>query len=105
MMIDLQKKIFENTIFLFSFFLIERAKKSFCFKKSCIFALLIKKGSIAQLVQSTCLTSRGSQVRILLFPQRSHRLLFFSRDVSSVGSERMLHTHEVNGSNPLRPTT
>ena len=28
-----------------------------------------KHGSIAQLVQSTCLTSRGSQVRILLLPQ------------------------------------
>ena len=27
-------------------------------------------GSIAQLVQSTCLTSRGSQVRILLLPQK-----------------------------------
>ena len=26
------------------------------------------------------------------------------RDVSSVGSERMLHTHEVTGSNPVRPT-
>jgi hypothetical protein len=25
-------------------------------------------------------------------------------DVSSVGSERMLHTHEVAGSNPARPT-
>jgi hypothetical protein len=28
------------------------------------------KGSIAQLVQSICLTSRGSQVRILLLPQK-----------------------------------
>src|SRR5690606_24304972 len=27
-----------------------------------------------------------------------------SWDVSSVGSERMLHTHEVTGSNPVRPT-
>ena len=27
------------------------------------------------------------------------------RDVSSVGSERMLHTHEVGGSNPPRPTS
>ena len=25
-------------------------------------------------------------------------------DVSSVGSERMLHTHEVTGSNPVHPT-
>ncbi len=57
-MIDLQKKIVENTIFLLSFFLIERAKKNFCFKKSCIFALLITKGSIAQLVQSIPATRR-----------------------------------------------
>ena len=28
-------------------------------------------GSIAQLVQSTCLTSRGSQVRTLLLPQKN----------------------------------
>ncbi len=26
------------------------------------------------------------------------------RDVSSAGLERMLHTHEVTGSNPVRPT-
>lgn len=25
-------------------------------------------------------------------------------DVSSVGSERLLHTQEVTGSNPVRPT-
>ena len=33
-----------------------------------------------------------------------HCSLFTSRDVSSAGSERMLHTHEVDGSIPLRPT-
>lgn len=26
------------------------------------------------------------------------------RDVSSVGSERMIHIHEVTGSNPVHPT-
>jgi hypothetical protein len=31
---------------------------------------LFNNGSIAQLVQSICLTSRGSQVRILLLPQQ-----------------------------------
>ena len=31
----------------------------------------ITKGLLAQLVQSTCLTSRGSQVRILQGPQKS----------------------------------
>ena len=33
-----------------------------------------KKGSIAQLVQSICLTSRGSLVRIHVLPQKIHRL-------------------------------
>ena len=31
--------------------------------------------------------------------------IFAKRAVSSVGSERMLHTHEVIGSNPIQPTT
>ncbi len=31
-------------------------------------------GSIAQLVQSTCLTSRGSQVQVLLLPQNKNHL-------------------------------
>ena len=39
----------------------------------------LKKGSLAQLVQSTCLTSRGSQVRTLLLPPKSRNFpgLFF----------------------------
>ena len=41
-----------------------------------IFALQIKKGSLAQLVQSICLTSRGSAVRTRQLPQRSR----FQRD-------------------------
>jgi DNA ligase-associated metallophosphoesterase len=37
-----------------------------------------RNGSIAQLVQSICLTSRGSQVRILLLPRRNrHPAIFF----------------------------
>jgi DNA ligase-associated metallophosphoesterase len=36
-----------------------------------------RNGSIAQLVQSICLTSRGSQVRILLLPQKSPHGDFF----------------------------
>ncbi len=35
-----------------------------------VFIFAPSLGSIAQLVQSTCLTSRGSQVRTLLLPQR-----------------------------------
>ena len=43
----------------------------------CIFALVFKtQGSIAQLVQSICLTSRGSGVRIPLLPP-SHSLVAF----------------------------
>ena len=30
--------------------------------------------------------------------------LYIKGVVSSVGSERMLHTHEVTGSNPVQPT-
>ena len=35
--------------------------------------LIYNSGSIAQLVQSICLTSRGSQVRILLLPQERQK--------------------------------
>ena len=69
-------------------------------------------GGIAQLVQSICLTSRGSLVRIRLPPPSTidpdHMVRvndLISWDVSSAGSERMLHTHEVTGSNPVRPTS
>ena len=34
-------------------------------------------GSIAQLVQSTCLTSRGSQVRSLLLPHKERVAIFY----------------------------
>ena len=67
-------------------------------------------GSLAQLVQSVCLTSRGSGVRIpQLPPNESSRLqqckrLFHEREHSSVGLERLLDKQEVSGSNPLVPT-
>ena len=76
------------------------------------FALAIQqKGSLAQLVQSVCLTSRGSGVRIpQLPPNESSRLqqckrLFHEREHSSVGLERLLDKQEVSGSNPLVPTS
>lgn len=37
-----------------------------------IIQAVVERGSIAQLVQSTCLTSRGSQVRTLLLPQKKN---------------------------------
>ena len=68
-------------------------------------------GSLAQLVQSVCLTSRGSGVRIPQLPQRCQPLTamqaaFFltTREHSSVGLERLLDKQEVSGSNPLVPT-
>ena len=70
----------------------------------------IHYGSLAQLVQSVCLTSRGSGVRIpQLPPNESSRLqqckrLFHEREHSSVGLERLLDKQEVSGSNPLVPT-
>ena len=81
-------------------------------------------GRLAQLVQSVCLTSRGSGVRI---PQRPPR--FSHRDantdtpgrgpividlscrqhilgaLSSAGSERLPYKQRVGGSNPSAPTT
>lgn len=70
----------------------------------------IHYGSLAQLVQSVCLTSRGSGVRIpQLPPNESSRLqqckrLFHEREHSSVGLERLLDKQEVCGSNPHVPT-
>ena len=70
----------------------------------------IHYGSLAQLVQSVCLTSRGSGVRIPQLPlNESSRLqqckrLFHEREHSSVGLERLLDKQEVSGSNPLVPT-
>jgi hypothetical protein len=63
-------------------------------------------GSIAQLVQSICLTSRGSGVRIPLLPQLSHSgiLLTYSREHSSAGSEHLPYKQRVRGSNPFAPT-
>ena len=85
-------------------------------------------GSIAQLVQSICLTSRGSGVRIPLLPLRkttNGRLLIFTnthfslcaqrvrvevapnlnkREHSSAGSEHLPYKQRVRGSNPFAPT-
>ena len=81
-------------------------------------AQALQIGSIAQLVQSICLTSRGSGVRIPLLPQRSKaaisRLfhLYFNvlcmqplpREHSSAGSEHLPYKQRVRGSNPFAPT-
>jgi uncharacterized protein len=57
-----------------------------------------RNGSIAQLVQSICLTSRGSQVRILLLPQKSpHGDFFLSMITRSIQIRQ--HTFELH---PLR---
>ena len=73
-----------------------------------VLRISLKLGGIAQLVQSICLTSRGSLVRIRLPPLRLPEARFGTLtfwDLSSAGSERMLHTHEVTGSNPVGPTS
>ena len=63
------------------------------------------KGRLAQLVQSICLTSRGSAVRIR---QRPLLNLLFSpkefRAFSSAGSEHLPYKQRVGGSNPSTPT-
>ena len=55
-----------------------------------------KRGRLAQLVQSIWFTPRGSGVRI------PHRPL--NRVLSSAGSEHLVYTQRVRGSNPLEPT-
>ena len=81
-------------------------------------AQALQIGSIAQLVQSICLTSRGSGVRIPLLPQRSKtaigRLFHLylnalciqplPREHSSAGSEHLPYKQRVRGSNPFAPT-
>ncbi len=57
-----------------------------------------RNGSIAQLVQSICLTSRGSQVRILLLPQKSPHGDFFL-SMHSLTTHIHEHTFELH---PLR---
>ncbi len=57
-------------------------------------------GFIAQLVQSTCLTSRGSKVRILVGPPFNTVIWFHS----SVGSEHLPYKQGVQGSNPCGTT-
>ena len=52
----------------------KKAEKFAGMKKGRTFASSNRFGSIAQLVQSTCLTSRGSQVRTLLLPPQNQAL-------------------------------
>ena len=74
-----------------------------------IFAPILKReayGRLAQLVQSICLTSRGSAVRIRQRPL--HLPLSFQncnfRAFSSAGSEHLPYKQRVGGSNPSTPT-
>ena len=60
-------------------------------------------GRLAQLVQSICLTSRGSAVRIRQRPHSSNVTENF-RAFSSAGSEHLPYKQRVGGSNPSTPT-
>ena len=66
----------------------------------------MKQGRLAQLVQSVCLTSRGSAVRIRQRPPHFSlsAILHFARALSSAGSERLPYKQRVGGSNPSAPT-
>ena len=69
-----------------------------------IFATLLKQeviGRLAQLVQSICLTSRGSAVRIRQRPPPRRKII---RAFSSAGSEHLPYKQRVGGSNPSTPT-
>ena len=61
-------------------------------------------GRLAQLVQSICLTSRGSAVRIRQRPHKIQALSFIKRAFSSAGSEHLPYKQRVGGSNPSTPT-
>ena len=63
-------------------------------------------GRLAQLVQSICLTSRGSAVRIRQRPQQKQRVSWEKefRAFSSAGSEHLPYKQRVGGSNPSTPT-
>ena len=94
---------------LFSLFDKKTTQKFADYKFSCTFATAIENetiGRLAQLVQSICLTSRGSAVRIR---QRPLLNLLFSpkefRAFSSAGSEHLPYKQRVGGSNPSTPTS
>ena len=60
-----------------------------------MFAVLFKKGSIAQLVQSICLTSRGSAVRtrVLPLPNKGFRVFFWSPCSFACGLHVIFHLY------------
>ena len=85
----------------------------FCLsEKTRTFASLLSKstiGCLAQLVQSICLTSRGSAVRIRQHPPRKWQGVATItereyRAFSSAGSEHLPYKQRVGGSNPSTPT-
>ena len=62
-------------------------------------------GRLAQLVQSICLTSRGSAVRIRQRPHKKWNTSgSLTRAFSSAGSEHLPYKQRVGGSNPSTPT-
>ena len=67
-----------------------------------------ENGRLAQLVQSICLTSRGSAVRIRQRPllnKSFSKKATQTRAFSSAGSEHLPYKQRVGGSNPSTPTT
>ena len=75
-------------------------------KISSIFVALFEntRGRLAQLVQSICLTSRGSGVRIPQRPPPQNISKSKFRAFSSAGSEHLPYKQRVGGSNPSTPT-
>ena len=80
-------------------------KKFVRVKNSRIFVAVLKTGGrLAQLVQSICLTSRGSGVRIPQRPLLQIKINLDFRAFSSAGSEHLPYKQRVGGSNPSTPT-
>ncbi len=60
-------------------------------------------GRLAQLVQSTWFTPKGSGVRLPHRPLLNYTDIYY-RAISSVGSEHLVYTQGVGGSTPSSPT-
>ena len=94
----------------------QKNRETICqFKISSYFCIALEEnlGRLAQLVQSICLTSRGSAVRIRQRPHKyKHKVIPLHkalqtrvRAFSSAGSEHLPYQQRVGGSNPSTPTT
>src|SRR5690606_40468714 len=75
-----------------------------CNPSNNLIILVVKLGSVAQLVQSISFTPRGSAVRIRALPQKKTLLNIIFMECISAVSEHLVYTERVPGSNPCTST-